>query len=154
VHQVGDGADQVRGDDGRRLDLLDAGDRRRDQQGHGTGGVRRAHVGTDVAHDGHPARRHAQLGCRGWTDGRGADVVVEAAGVKAAFGEGTDLLADHGAYLVLGLYAGTGTVPLDPYRLTNRCLRVVGSLGATDPSAHRTTIRLARRLGERLRFAD
>jgi len=99
-----------------------------------------------------PAERAALV--REWTDGRGADVVVEATGVKAAFGEGTDLLADHGAYLVLGLYAGTGTVPLDPYRLTNRCLRVVGGLGATDPSAHRTTIRPARRLGERLRFAD
>jgi threonine dehydrogenase-like Zn-dependent dehydrogenase len=92
-----------------------------------------------------PAERAALV--REWTDGRGADVVVEATGVKAAFGEGTDLLADHGAYLVLGLYAGTGTVPLDPYRLTNRCLRVVGGLGATDPSAHRTAIRLARRLG-------
>jgi 5-exo-hydroxycamphor dehydrogenase len=88
------------------------------------------------------------------TDGRGAEVVIEAAGVMSAFGEGFSLLADGGRYLILGIYSGHGTVALDPVRLNNRSLAVIGSMGPAAFDDYRATIHLAQRHGERLRFAD
>jgi 5-exo-hydroxycamphor dehydrogenase len=88
------------------------------------------------------------------TDGRGAEVVIEAAGVMSAFDEGFDLLADSGRYLILGIYSGHGTVALDPIRLNNRSLSVIGSMGPASFDDYRATIHLAQRHGERLRFAD
>lgn len=88
------------------------------------------------------------------TDGRGADVVIEAAGRMNAFAEGMDLLADSGRYLVMGIYSGHGTVPLDVVRLNNRNLSVIGTMGAAQISDYRTTIHLAQRYGARLGFAD
>jgi 5-exo-hydroxycamphor dehydrogenase len=88
------------------------------------------------------------------TDGRGADVVVEATGRMAAFAQGMDLLADAGRYLVLGIYSGHGTVPLDVVRLNNRSQRVIGSMGPAALDDYRTTIELAARHGARLGFAD
>jgi threonine dehydrogenase-like Zn-dependent dehydrogenase len=88
------------------------------------------------------------------TDGHGADVVIECTGRMSAFGEGMALLADDGRYLVLGIYSGHGTVPLDVVQLNNRSLRVIGSLGASTLDDYRVTIQLAGRHGARLHFAD
>jgi len=88
------------------------------------------------------------------TQGRGADVVIECTGRMEAFDEGMNLLADDGRYLVLGIYSGHGTVPLDPVRLNNRNLAVIGSLGPSTFADYRTTVQLAQRHGERLRFAE
>ncbi|HUP75712.1 MAG TPA: zinc-binding dehydrogenase [Acidimicrobiales bacterium] len=88
------------------------------------------------------------------TDGRGADVVIEAAGRMNAFDEGMNLLADNGRYVVLGIYSGHGQVALDAVRLNNRNLSVIGSMGGTQLSDYRTTIYLAQRHGARLGFAE
>ncbi|HEY2303553.1 MAG TPA: zinc-binding dehydrogenase [Acidimicrobiales bacterium] len=88
------------------------------------------------------------------TDGRGAEVVIECAGRIEAFDEGMGLLADEGRYVVLGIYSGHGNVLLDPVRLNNRSLAVIGSMGPTTLTDYRTTIQLARRFGERLRLAE
>jgi threonine dehydrogenase-like Zn-dependent dehydrogenase len=88
------------------------------------------------------------------TDGLGADLVIEAAGRMSAFDEGMNLLADNGRYAVLGIYSGHGTVRLDPVRLNNRNLSIIGSMGQTQLSDYRTTIQLAQRHGTRLGFAD
>jgi threonine dehydrogenase-like Zn-dependent dehydrogenase len=88
------------------------------------------------------------------TDGRGPDVVIEAAGRMPAFPEGLELLAEHGRYLVLGLYSGRATVAFDPIRLNNLSQSVIGSMGPTSFADYRSTIALARRLGSRLGFAD
>lgn len=88
------------------------------------------------------------------TDGRGADVVIEAAGRMNAFDEGMNLLADNGRYVVLGIYSGHGTVAIDPVRLNNRSQSIIGSMGQTQLSDYRTTIQLAQRHGARLGFAD
>lgn len=58
---------------------------------------------------------------------RGADVVVEAAGIQAAFGEGIELVAPRGHYLVVGLHHGEGTEEIDPRRINRGSLQVVGS---------------------------
>jgi 5-exo-hydroxycamphor dehydrogenase len=81
-------------------------------------------------------------------------VIIEAAGQKAAFGEGMDLLAEDGRYVILGLYSGHGTIELDPFKLNNNSLSVIGSLGATHYSDYLTVIRLAQRFGHRLGFPD
>jgi 5-exo-hydroxycamphor dehydrogenase len=88
------------------------------------------------------------------TGGRGADVVVECAGRLEAFDEGMALLDEGGRYLVLGIYSGPGTVSLDVVRLNNRSVAVIGSMGPTSLADYRTTIQLAQRLGQRLRFVD
>jgi threonine dehydrogenase-like Zn-dependent dehydrogenase len=88
------------------------------------------------------------------TDGRGADVVIEATGRMEAFAEGMSLLGPGGRYVVLGIYSGHGTVSFDPVRLNNQSMSILGSMGATRTSDYRTTIQLAQRHGERLGFAD
>jgi threonine dehydrogenase-like Zn-dependent dehydrogenase len=88
------------------------------------------------------------------TRGRGADVVIEAAGRMPAFAEGMALLAPEGRYLVLGLYSGHGTVAFDPIRLNNLSQSVIGSMGPTSLDDLRTTVQLAQRHGARLRLAD
>jgi len=72
-------------------------------------------------------RREAILGL---TDGRGADIVIEAAGHVSAFEEGLELLARNGRYLLSGLYSGTRTVPVNPVLINNRNIRIYGNLGS------------------------
>jgi 5-exo-hydroxycamphor dehydrogenase len=64
------------------------------------------------------------------TGGRGADLVVEAAGVAAAVTDGLELLGHGATLLVLGLYSGDGVLPVDVVRLNNRSQRIVGSVGS------------------------
>lgn len=88
------------------------------------------------------------------TDGRGADLVIEATGRINAFDEGISLLADQGRYLVLGLYSGHQKVSFDPIRLNNHSLSVIGSMGPTTLDDYRTTVHLMARHSERLGIAD
>jgi 5-exo-hydroxycamphor dehydrogenase len=87
------------------------------------------------------------------THGRGADVVIEAAGHISAFTEGLDLLAAHGRFLLLGLYSGATEVSFNPVTINNRNLTVLGSLGV-EPADYLTAIGLAQRHHARLAFAD
>jgi threonine dehydrogenase-like Zn-dependent dehydrogenase len=61
------------------------------------------------------------------TRGRGADVVIEAAGKLPAFSEGMRLVAKRGRYLIVGLWSAPGTVPLAPRMVNNANLRIIGS---------------------------
>jgi threonine dehydrogenase-like Zn-dependent dehydrogenase len=61
------------------------------------------------------------------TLGRGAEVVIEAAGKLPAFAEGLRLIAPGGRYLVVGLWSAPGTVSLEPRVLNNANLRIIGS---------------------------
>ena len=64
---------------------------------------------------------------RALTGGRGADVVIEAAGVLAAFSEGLPLVAPAGRYLIVGLWSAQGTVPIEPRLINNGNLRIIGT---------------------------
>ena len=64
---------------------------------------------------------------RGLTGGRGADVVIEAAGVIAAFSEGLPLVAPAGRYLIVGLWSAEGTVPIEPKLINNGNLQIIGT---------------------------
>lgn len=63
-------------------------------------------------------RREARI--RELTQGRGADVVIEAAGVPAAVPEGLRLLRDGGTYVIAGHYSDTGTALINPHLDINR----------------------------------
>ena len=59
--------------------------------------------------------------------GRGADVVLECAGVPSAVPEGFDLARRNARFLVLGQYTDRGTVPINPHVITRKQLKVYGS---------------------------
>ncbi len=61
-----------------------------------------------------------------YTDG-GPTVVIEAAGHISAFTEGVTMVRRNGRYLVLGLWADQGTIPIAPHYINNMNLRLVGS---------------------------
>lgn len=61
------------------------------------------------------------------TQGRGAEVVIEAAGVVTAFGEGLKIVAKNGRYLVVGLWSAPGTVAIEPRYINNNNLRIIGT---------------------------
>ncbi|KAF2209823.1 hypothetical protein CERZMDRAFT_113585 [Cercospora zeae-maydis SCOH1-5] len=87
------------------------------------------------------------------TSQRGANLVIEAAGVASAFPEGLELLAHHGIYLILGLYSGTERCEIDPVRINNFNLHIIGSLGIVQDS-FQAAVDFASQHGERLRLAD
>jgi 5-exo-hydroxycamphor dehydrogenase len=64
---------------------------------------------------------------RDLTEGRGAEVVIEAAGVVAAFAEGLKIVAKNGRYLIVGLWSAPGTVPVEPRYINNTNLRIIGT---------------------------
>jgi threonine dehydrogenase-like Zn-dependent dehydrogenase len=64
---------------------------------------------------------------RDLTEGRGAEVVIEATGVVAAFAEGLKIVAKNGRYLIVGLWSAPGTVPVEPRYINNTNLRIIGT---------------------------
>ena len=60
---------------------------------------------------------------------RGADVVLECAGVPDAVAEGWEMARRGGTFLALGQYTDRGPVPLNPHLITRKQLRIVGSWG-------------------------
>jgi 5-exo-hydroxycamphor dehydrogenase len=57
----------------------------------------------------------------------GPNIVVEAAGVLAAFPEGVDLAGSHSRYIILGLWGAIGTQPISPRDLTTKNLTIGGA---------------------------
>lgn len=64
---------------------------------------------------------------RNLTGGYGADIVLECTGIPTVVPEGLEMCRDSGRYLVLGHYADTGTVPLNPHTITRKQLQIFGS---------------------------
>ena len=54
------------------------------------------------------------------TDGRGADVVIEASGNPAAIPEALEMMRDGGTYVIAGHYTDTGTASINPHVHVNR----------------------------------
>lgn len=64
-----------------------------------------------------------------WTGGRGADLVIEAAGPPAAFQEGLELVRRGGRFLVIGQSAGN-PIPFSPRRINFDMLQIIGVISA------------------------
>jgi L-iditol 2-dehydrogenase len=79
------------------------------------------------------------------TDGRGADVTIEATGVAAAVPEGMRMTRDAGRYVVVGQYTDAGPVEFNPHLDLNRKhLEVRGCWGSDVSHVHRAVRVLAR----------
>jgi len=63
------------------------------------------------------------------TQGRGADVVVECAGVPEAVPEGLELLRPGGFYIECGNFSDMGSVPINPHLLCSKNVRIIGING-------------------------
>jgi L-iditol 2-dehydrogenase len=85
------------------------------------------------------------------TEGRGADVVIEASGNPAAVTEGLEMVRDAGRYVVVGQYTDAGDVTINPHRHINRRhATVLGCWGYEYTHLFRATLLMAR---HRARFA-
>lgn len=77
-----------------------------------------------------PAERIAQV--QALTGGRGADVVLECAGVPVAVAEGLELVRIDGRYLIAGHYGDAGTVPLNPHIINKKQITITGAWSAAN----------------------
>lgn len=89
-----------------------------------------------------PGERLAAI--RDLTQGRGAEVVIEAAGVLPAFAEGIEMVAANGRYLIVGLWSAPGAVPIEPRLLNNKNLRIIGT-ALSQPRHLHEAIKVAQR---------
>ena len=65
------------------------------------------------------------------TNGRGADVVIEATGIASAVKEGMRMARDGGTYVIVGQYTNSGDIPINPHLDINRKhLIIKGSWGS------------------------
>lgn len=64
---------------------------------------------------------------REWSGGRGADVVLECAGVPSAVPEGIEMCRDGAKFLILGHYCDAGEISFNPHWVTRKQLQVFGS---------------------------
>src|SRR5205814_5162650 len=81
---------------------------------------------------------------RGLTRGRGADVVVECAGVPQVVPEGLDLLRPGGMYLEVGNFSDLGSASINPHLICAKNLRIVG-VGGEAITAYGPSMELLRR---------
>jgi L-iditol 2-dehydrogenase len=88
------------------------------------------------------------------TNGRGADVVIEASGNPAAIPEGLEMLRDAGRCVVVGQYTDAGDVAFNPHRHVNRRhAAILGCWGFEFGHLHRALALMAR-YRERYRWRE
>jgi threonine dehydrogenase-like Zn-dependent dehydrogenase len=87
------------------------------------------------------------------TDGDGADVGVEVAGVPDAFSEGIELLREGGRYLEMGNVVPGHTTEFDPARMTRKSIDVESAM-RYDPWYLRTAIEFLETAGDEYPFED
>jgi D-arabinose 1-dehydrogenase-like Zn-dependent alcohol dehydrogenase len=79
-----------------------------------------------------PEARERRRMIRHWTDGRGADIVIEVSGGTTAFPEGIDLVRRGGRYLVIGQVSDQ-QVSMAPRLVVEKQLTILGVMsGDTD----------------------
>lgn len=64
------------------------------------------------------------------TEGRGADVVVEATGVPTAVVEGLNMVRTDGRYCIAGHYGDAGTAPINPHIINRKQVQISGAWSA------------------------
>lgn len=66
------------------------------------------------------------------TNGRGADLIFECAGVPAAVAEGLEMVRTNGRYLIAGHYGDAGTIPLNPHLINKKQVIITGAWSAAN----------------------
>jgi L-iditol 2-dehydrogenase len=78
---------------------------------------------------------------RGLTQGRGADLVIETAGVPQAFTESLELMRLGGMLVEAGNFSDLGEVPVSPHRhICAKSARILG-VGGEEPAAYGPSMR-------------
>ena len=101
-------------------------------------------IGLDIP----AADRAAEV--RRLTGGRGADVVIEAAGAPDAVTQGLDMVRDGGRVAICGQYADNGDTALNPHRQINRKQVEIRGVWGSDYSHFYRAVQLAARFGDRV----
>lgn len=82
---------------------------------------------------------------RALTNGRGADVTIEATGVPAAVREGMQMTRDGGRYVIVGQYTDVGDVSINPHtEINKKHLEIRGCWGSDFSHFYRMVNVLAR----------
>lgn len=72
------------------------------------------------------------------TQGRKADVVIEATGAPSAIADGVALVRDAGRYVIVGHYSDAGTTSINPHHdINKRHLEILGTWGVEYIHFHR-----------------
>lgn len=66
------------------------------------------------------------------TNGRGADVVFECAGVPTAVVEGLEMVRVNGRYLIAGHYGDAGPAPINPHMINKKQITITGVWSAAN----------------------
>ncbi|MGQ9524122.1 MAG: zinc-binding dehydrogenase [Armatimonadota bacterium] len=99
-----------------------------------------------------PSERLAAV--RDLTDGRGADVVIEATGSPSALAEGLEMTRDAGTYVVAGQYTDAGDVTINPHSMVNRKHITVKAVWGIDFGHLYRSLRVLRRYGDSMRWEE
>lgn len=88
------------------------------------------------------------------TDGRGADVVIECAGMPEALTEGLEMLRKGGTYVEAGNFVDTGTVQINVHR--HLCAKNVRLFGVTNHpfTEYESSLRLMEQYGDHFPFDE
>jgi L-iditol 2-dehydrogenase len=97
-----------------------------------------------------PAKRSEKI--REFTEGRGADVVVEASGVPTAFNEGLDMLRRGGRYLVIG-QTSPKDIQMSPATIVWKNCEIIGQCGA-EISHYYKALQIVKNNKHKYPFAD
>jgi threonine dehydrogenase-like Zn-dependent dehydrogenase len=65
------------------------------------------------------------------TGTQGLELAIECSGHSAAVEEGLGLVKRNGRYLLVGTWAGAGTVPLSPFEVVHKALKIIGTTYAS-----------------------
>jgi threonine dehydrogenase-like Zn-dependent dehydrogenase len=99
-----------------------------------------------------PDARERRGMIRQWTDGRGADIVIEVSGGTTAFPEGIDMVRRGGRYLVIGQVGGH-RVNLEPRLIVEKQLTVLGVMSG-DTEHYYKALQFIAHNRERFTFED
>jgi threonine dehydrogenase-like Zn-dependent dehydrogenase len=87
-----------------------------------------------------------------WTDGRGADVTIEASGNPQAVTEGMHMTRDAGRYVIVGQYTDVGDIRVNPHLdINKKHLEIRGTWGS-DFSHLWRGVRVLAKHGERFQW--
>ncbi|MBI2818014.1 MAG: zinc-binding dehydrogenase [Acidobacteria bacterium] len=87
-----------------------------------------------------------------WTEGRGADLVIDAAGPAQAFSDGIEMIRRGGRMLVIG-QATKKTVPFNPRMINHEMLEIIGVVSAHVTHFYKA-MQFLKNHGERFNFSD
>jgi threonine dehydrogenase-like Zn-dependent dehydrogenase len=109
---------------------------------------------THALHVGETSAEERIAFVRELTAGRGADVVVDCAGVPEALPEGLEIARKGGTYIEPGAFVEMGTVPISPHR--HLCAKSIRLIGATNHphTGYGPALELLEHYGDALGFRE